>query len=180
MERHPCPDWVVIGAGTGGTSATFGRYLRLHGLASRLCVVDPEGSAFLPGFCGESEGFVPRGSRIEGIGRPRVEPSFIPEVVDRMIGVPDAASVATMAFLAERVGLSCGPSTGTAMYAVLRLACEMREQGRSGSIVTLLCDGAGRYADTYCSEDWVAAQGWPVAAYRPVLERAWDDGAWTG
>ena len=37
-----------------------------------------------------------RGSRIEGIGRPRVELSFMPEIVDRMIRVPDAASIAAM------------------------------------------------------------------------------------
>ena len=25
-EHHPIPDWIVVGAGTGGTSATIGRY----------------------------------------------------------------------------------------------------------------------------------------------------------
>ena len=54
MERHPCPTWVVVGAGTGGTSATFGRYFRLHGLSAQLCVVDPEGSAFLPASAAEA------------------------------------------------------------------------------------------------------------------------------
>ena len=48
-ERHPVPTWVVVGAGTGGTSATIGRFVRYRGLASRVCVVDPEHSAFLPG-----------------------------------------------------------------------------------------------------------------------------------
>ena len=100
-EPHPVPAWIVVGAGTGGTSATIGRYLRYRGYATRSAVVDPEGSAFLPAYAGEA----PRGpgSRIEGIGRPRVEPSFLPRVVDRMIGVPDAASVAAMHFLADRI-----------------------------------------------------------------------------
>jgi cysteine synthase A len=97
-----------------------------------------------------------------------------------MIGVPDAASVATMQFLRDRVGLSCGPSTGTAVYAALRLACELREEGRSGSIVTLLCDGGDRYAHTYGSQEWVCEQGWECEAYLPILLRAWDDGVWTG
>lgn len=30
-EPHPEPSWVVVGAGTGGTSATIGRYLRFGG-----------------------------------------------------------------------------------------------------------------------------------------------------
>jgi cysteine synthase A len=28
LEPHPVPDWVVVGAGTGGTSATLGRWVR--------------------------------------------------------------------------------------------------------------------------------------------------------
>jgi cysteine synthase A len=42
-----------------------------------------------------------------------------------MIGVPDAASVAAMWFLADRLGVRAGPSTGTNLRA-LRLACEMQ------------------------------------------------------
>lgn len=179
LEPHPVPQWVVVGAGTGGTSATIGRYARLNGFGSQLCVVDPEGSSFLPSYAGESDP-TSSGSRIEGIGRPRVEPSFIPEVIDRMIGVPDAASVAAMHFLAQRTGISCGPSTGTALYTVLKLACEMRAAGQPGSIVTLLCDDGSRYADTYGDLAWVRDQGWHVEPYLQVLARAWDDGVWTG
>ena len=51
MERFPdaARGWSS-GAGTGGTSATIGRYVRYRGLATRLCVVDPENSAFLAAF----------------------------------------------------------------------------------------------------------------------------------
>src|SRR5690625_7688026 len=45
-EQYPIPEWVVVGAGTGGTSATIGRYIRYKKYASRLCVVDPENSVF--------------------------------------------------------------------------------------------------------------------------------------
>lgn len=180
LERHPVPAWVVVGSGTGGTSATIGRYVRLKGHASRLCVVDPEGSAFLPGYGGEGGDVTARGSRIEGIGRPRVEPSFVPGVVDRMLGVPDAASVAAMRFVRATLGLACGPSTGTAVYGVMRLACEMRAQGRAGSIVTLLCDDDSRYRDTYGDDAWVAAQGWDLRPYTRVLEHAWQTGEWIG
>ena len=43
-EPHPVPRWIVVGAGTGGTSATIGRYLRYQGHDTQLCVVDPEHS----------------------------------------------------------------------------------------------------------------------------------------
>ena len=49
-ETHPVPEWIVVGAGTGGTSATIGRYIRYRRHATRLCVVDPENSAFFPSY----------------------------------------------------------------------------------------------------------------------------------
>ena len=178
QERHAVPAWVVVGAGTGGTSATIGRYVRYRGLSTRVAVVDPEGSAFLPSFDGRStEGS--RGSRIEGIGRPRVEPSFVPTVVDRMLGVPDAASVAAMRFLRDRTGIRAGGSTGTNLYGALLLACEMRAAGEPGSVVTLMCDHAERYERTYADDAWLAAQGLELEAYQAVLDRAWTTGEWT-
>lgn len=94
-ETHPIPEWIVVGAGTGGTSATIGRYIRYRRHATRLCVVDPENSAFFPAYAeGRCDIVMSGSSRIEGIGRPRVEPSFLADVVDRMVLVPDAASVA--------------------------------------------------------------------------------------
>ncbi len=178
-ERHPVPAWVVVGAGTGGTSATIGRFVRYRGLPTRVAVVDPEGSAFLMAFQDRPTEEA-RGSRIEGIGRPRVEPSFVPRVVDRMIGVPDAASIAAMRYLQTRTGIRAGGSTGTNLYGSLRLACEMRAAGQPGSIVTLMCDPRERYVHTYADDDWLAEQGLDLGPYLEVLDRAWTTGEWTG
>ena len=176
LEPHSVPSWIVVGAGTGGTAATFGRYLRLLGLPTRLCVVDPEGSAFLPSYQGRVAECAP--SRIEGIGRPRVEPSFVPTVVDRMLGVPDGASVATMRFLNHRLGISAGPSTGTNVFGALRLACEMCTDRAAGSIVTLMCDSGARYGTTYDDDAWLEEHGISINPYVPVVARAWDDKVW--
>ena len=104
QERHPIPAWIVVGAGTGGTSATIGRYARFGRYPTQMCVVDPEDSIFYSAWTGDPSAFTGRPSRIEGIGRQRVEPSFLPVVVDRMIQVPDAASIATMRLVRERTG----------------------------------------------------------------------------
>ena len=109
-----------------------------------------------------------------------MEPSFLPHVIDRMIGVPDAASVATMRFLAERLCLPAGPSTGTNMYGALRLACEMHENGVAGSVVTLMCDRSERYATTFGDEEWLAEQGLDFDPYLEVLDKAWSGQTWTG
>lgn len=75
-------------------------------------VVDPENSVFLPYWQDRDASLrSPVGSKIEGIGRPRVEPSFIPDVVDEMLRVPDAASVATAHWLETQLGRKVGAST---------------------------------------------------------------------
>ena len=43
------------------------------------------------------------------------------------------------------------------MWGVLQLATRMRDEGRKGSIVTLLCDSGERYLESYYNPQWVAA-----------------------
>jgi cysteine synthase A len=158
-ERHPVPTWVTVGAGTGGTSATFGRYCRRSGLTTSICVADPEGSAYAPAWDSGNVRTTAPGSRIEGIGRPRVEPSFIPELVDSVVRVPDGASIAAMRLLSDHLGQRVGGSTGTALWAALHQVAEMQRRGEQGSVVTIICDQGDRYLDTYYSDDWIRAQG---------------------
>jgi len=169
-ERHPIPRWVVLGAGTGGTSATIGRYVRYQRHDTQLLVVDPEHSAFLDGWCNADADATDTGSRIEGIGRPRVEPSFLPTVIDAMMRVPDAASIAAMRWCTELTGRSVGGSTGTALWAVVHVVAAMRARGQTGSIVTLICDGGERYVGTYADDAWVAQQGMDLAPYSAALK----------
>ena len=171
LERFPVPAWVVVGAGTGGTSATIGRFVRYRRLDTRVCVVDPENSAFFDGWEGDDPSATATGSRIEGIGRPRMEPSFLPDVIDCMIRVPDAASVAAARWCSEITGRQVGGSTGTSMWGALGLLTAMKARGEQGSVVTLLCDGGERYAHTYYDDDWLAEQAIDVAPYRDKLER---------
>jgi cysteine synthase A len=170
LERYPVPAWIVVGAGTGGTSATIGRYARYRRFPTKLAVVDPEGSAFWQAYlAGDWTTVTGRGSRIEGIGRPRVEPSFMPAVVDRMIHVPDAASLAAMRAGSEILGRRVGGSTGTNLWGAFGLIAGLLAEGRKGSVVTLICDGGERYADTYYSDDWVAGQGLHLAPCLAIL-----------
>lgn len=169
-ERHPIPSWVVMSAGTGGTSATIGRYIRYKCFDTHLLVVDPDHSVFYPYFQTGDASLTSCGSRIEGIGRPRVEPSFVPSVVDDMLQVPDGASIATMLWLETLLGRKVGPSTGTNMWGALIKAAEMREKGQEGSIVTLLCDSGERYLETYYSPQWVSNNIGDCAAQAAQLQ----------
>jgi cysteine synthase A len=134
-------------------------------------VVDPENSAFFPGWVNHDPGYTTgHGSRIEGIGRPRVESSFLPDIVDRMIQVPDAASIAAMRLLAQRTGYQAGGSTGTNLWGAFRIIAELRAASVRGSVVTLLCDGGERYSRTYYDDAWLRAEGLDLEPYRSALD----------
>lgn len=167
-EAYPVPYALVMSAGTGGTSATLGRYIRYKGFDTQLIVVDPEHSAFYPAFMGDSNAEIAP-SRIEGIGRPQVEASFQPDVIDEMIQVPDAASIATIHWLEEVLGRKAGASTGTNLWGALQIAERMEKQGQKGSIVTLMCDGGERYLDSYYNPEWVAEQFGDLTTYKKQL-----------
>ena len=176
-EPHSEPAWVVCGAGTGGTSATIGRYLRYRGLRTRLCVADPLGSAYAAGWRTRDRGAIAsRQTVIEGIGRGRVEPGFLFEVVDAVIEVPDAASIAAMQLLERQLGRRYGGSSGTNLVACLQLAAQMRARGESGSIVSLLCDPGERYAETLFDPAWLAARSLDPSHWHAVLDASLREG----
>ncbi|TWP47863.1 PLP-dependent cysteine synthase family protein [Lentzea tibetensis] len=179
LEASPEPDWVVVGAGTGGTSATIGRYIHYRKLNTRLAVVDPEHSVFFDAWNNSDPSLIgARGSRIEGIGRPRVEPSFVGQVIDRMIKVPDAASIATIRFVETLLGRRVGGSTGTNLWGAFQIISEMRLSRTRGSVVTLLCDGGERYAHTYYDDAWVTGQGMDLTPFLGKLQDFHSTGKW--
>ena len=159
-EPHPEPVWIVCGAGTGGTSATIGRYLRYRRLETQLCVAEPTGGAFACGWkTRDRSARASATTLIEGIGRPRVEPGFLFEVVEQVIEVADTDAIAATWLLEELLGRRYGGSSGTNLVACLQLAEAMRRAGRGGSIVTLLCDRGERYAETLFDRHWLARNG---------------------
>lgn len=176
-EEYPNPRWIVTGAGTGGTSATLGRYIRYRQLDTRLCVADPEASIFHQHFTDRSIMEIDRcSSIIEGIGRPRVEPSFVPDVVDCMVTVPDAASLAAQRTISKLIGRACGGSTGTNIWACALLISEMVKKGEKGSVVTLLCDHGDRYRSTYFNDEWVEKSGFDIAPYLEQMDAFFSEG----
>lgn len=179
LERFPIPSWIVMSPGTGGTSATIGRYIRYQMQPTQLCVVDPENSVFHDYFMQRDNTITGNtGSRIEGIGRPRVEPSFIPDVINEMRKIPDAASIATVHWLEKIIGRKAGASTGTNLFGVLQIAAEMKQRGETGSIVTLLCDSGERYLDTYYNPEWISENIGDLSAYTEQLEQLEKFGQW--
>ncbi|MCO5124905.1 MAG: PLP-dependent cysteine synthase family protein [Rhizobacter sp.] len=179
QETHACPAWIVASAGTGGTLATIGRYVHYCRHDTRVCGVDAERSVFFDCYVGADASLeIEQGSRIEGIGRPRVEASFVPGVLDAMVKVPDLWSLAAMHSLSVRLGRRVGGSTGTNLVGALACARSMAARGQVGSIVTLLCDGGERYKHTYFDDAWLGAQGLECGRESDAIDALIDRGEW--
>ena len=149
VSTIPSQTWVVVLApAQDGTSATIGRYIfatdRSWSTHARLCVVDPQGSAYFPAFKesnpsseGASSGIV------EGIGRPRVEASFVP-CRDRLY---DSSTRRRLGGRLPACGWNPAWAAGSALstgstniVGALLLAERMQARGRHGSIASLICD----------------------------------------
>ena len=93
--------------------------------------------------------------------------------------VPDAASVAAMRHLATATGWSTGPSTGTNLWAALRLVDRMRAHGETGSVASLICDGADAYRSTYFDDGWLRQRQLDPDPYTRTIDRFLTDGCWS-
>lgn len=173
------PRWVVVGAGTGATSTVLGRHIREHALTTRLAVADPENSAYFPGWASGADDYATgMPSRIEGVGRPRMEPGFTPSLVDVVVPVPDAASVAGARHVRTMTGLPVGGSTGTNLWGAFELIHRMRRDGIRGSVVTLIADAGPRHLRTYHDDAWALKKGLDVRPYTAALERVLNGDPW--
>lgn len=160
------PQWIVVGAGTGATSAAIGRHIRREGLPTKLAVADPENSAYFPAWAtGAHDYGTGMPTRIPGIGRPRVEPGFQPGVVDLVIPVPDAASIAALHWLHDQ-GINAGPSTGTNLWAIHHLTTKMTQPG---PITTIIPDSGDPYVNTHLNAEWLRANDLDPTPFRTEL-----------
>lgn len=162
-ERGPTPLRTGV-AGTGITSATAARHRRYVGARTRVAVADPEHSSCFPAWASGYDGYATgMPARVPGIGRPRVEPAFKADLVDAVVPVPDAASVAAMRHLAERHGTAYGPATGTCFWAALELASRMAARGETGDLVIVAGESGEAYEQSFYDDVWTAAKGLDLA-----------------
>jgi cysteine synthase A len=142
-------------------------------------VAEPAGSGFVHGWrTRDPHAVASQPTLIEGIGRPRVEPGFLFDVIDRVVEVPDSASIAAAWLLEELLGRRYGGSSGTNFVACLQLAASMRARGERGSIVSLLCDRGERYAQTLFDPPWLATHDIDTAPWDAALRASLRDGRW--
>ena len=129
-------DYVVAGAGSGGTYTGILRYLKEQNPKIRGILADPVGSTMGGGEHADYN--------IEGIGNDFIADTMDMSLVDDVIKVTDDEAFATARLLAKTEGIFAGSSSGAAMAAVLKLT----ERVQSGNIVTVFPDRGDRYFST--------------------------------
>ena len=129
-------DYVVAGAGSGGTYTGILRYIKEHVPSAKGVLADPVGSTMGGG---EHSDY-----NIEGIGNDFIAETMDMSLVDSVIKVNDEEAFGTARQLAKTEGVIAGSSSGAAMAAVLKLI----ESGAKGNIVTVFPDRGDRYFST--------------------------------
>lgn len=129
-------DYIVAGAGSGGTYSGILRYAKEHDPNIKGILADPVGSTMGGG---EHSDY-----NIEGIGNDFIADTMDMTLVDEVIKIKDTEAFETVRLLARNEGIIAGSSSGAAMAAVLKLADSIEQ----GNIVTVFPDRGDRYFST--------------------------------
>jgi len=103
---------------------------------------------------------------VEGIGEDFWPSTYDPEVVDRVVMVSDTDSFLTARHLAVDEGILAGGSSGTAVWAALQLAPELRRDASSSSSSRF---GPGYLSKLY-NDEWMADHGFLRTRGRTVAD----------
>lgn len=129
-------DYVVAGAGSGGTYTGILRYLKEQNPNISGVLADPVGSTMGGGEHADYN--------IEGIGNDFIAATMDMSLVDEVIKVNDNEAFAGSRLLARQEGIFAGSSSGAALSAALKLAARVDR----GNIVVVLPDRGDRYFST--------------------------------
>lgn len=128
-ERTPAA--VVACLGTGGTLMGTGRALRLANSEVRVVAAEPPIGEEIAGLRSMADGYVP--------------PIFRAEELDGRILIRTGPSIATTRRLLEETGLFCGPSSGAAVAAAIKVSERLEPDS---VVVTVLPDAGWKYLST--------------------------------
>lgn len=126
-------DYLVAGAGSGGTYSGIMRYLKDKNTKINGILADPVGSTMGGGEHGDYN--------IEGIGNDFIADTMDMSLVDRVIKITDDDAFGGSRELAKKEGIFAGSSSGGALAAVKKLV----KSGVTGNIVVILPDRGDRY-----------------------------------
>ncbi|KAK5058527.1 Cysteine synthase 1 [Exophiala bonariae] len=152
-------DAFTCATGTGGTLAGVTRFLKdVSDGRVKSFLADPPGSV-LHSYISSGGQLKERsgGSITEGIGQGRVTDNLENEVkeLDGSLFISDEKSIAMVYRCLDEEGLYLGASSALNVVAAKEVAEKL---GPNHTVVTMLCDGAYRYADRLFSDKWLQSK----------------------
>lgn len=152
-------DGFTCATGTGGSLAGTARYLKdISNSKVQIWLADPPGSVLYSYISSGGKEMIRGGSSItEGIGQGRVTDNLRPDVelMDGALQISDEKTIKMVYRMLDEEGLFLGASSCLNVVAAYELAQKL---GPDSTVVTLLCDGADRYADRLFSRKWLQAK----------------------
>ncbi|KAM0276756.1 hypothetical protein ACHAQH_006405 [Verticillium albo-atrum] len=149
-------DAFTCATGTAGTLAGVTRYLKdISGGRVKSFLADPPGSVLHSYIQSGGELVERSGSSItEGIGQGRVTDNLRPDIdlLDGSLHISDEKSIEMVYRCLDEEGLYLGASSSLNVVAAKEVAEKL---GKGHTVVTMLCDGAYRYADRLFSRKWL-------------------------
>lgn len=148
-------DAIVMSSGTGGTIGGVSAYMKEKNPHITTYLIDPQGSglySYMTAGQFQSEG----NSITEGIGIMRLTANFRRARLDGAMQGTDQEVIEMAHFLLKRDGLFIGSSAALNVVGAVRLAQKL---GPGKTIVTILCDGGGRYQSRMFNPQWLAEKG---------------------
>ena len=153
-------DAFVCSVGTGGTIAGVSQYLKQQKRDIQVVLLDCIGSA-LYNFVSTGVATLSEGTSItEGIGNSRITDNLADAEIDWALQISDQDMVTMVHRLLREEGWLFGSSTGVNVCGALEVA---RKLGPGHRIVTMLCDGGGKYRTRLFNREWLAAKGLQVS-----------------
>ncbi|HYA91650.1 MAG TPA: cysteine synthase family protein [Thermodesulfobacteriota bacterium] len=148
-------DYLVAGIGTGGTLSGAGRYLKERRPNAKVVAIDPEGSVFYEYF---KTGKLPRPHlyQVEGIGEDYLVKAVDFSLMDDILQVDDKNSFLMARRLSREEGIFAGGSSGSAVWAALKLAAQV---DGDKNIVVILPDSGNRYLSKIYNDEWMKKNG---------------------
>ena len=140
------PDFVIAGAGTGGTISGTAHYLRKAGAPTRFYAVEPAESPII-GQTLAGQAITPSSHGIQGIGANFVPKALDLDILDGALAIPTEDAYAEARLMAQREGLLVGISSGANVAGVRKLVAEHPE-AQGATIVTFAVDTGERYLST--------------------------------
>ena len=155
-------DAFSCAVGTGGTLVGTGRFLREASDArTKICLTDPPGAAIFRYY--RDGALASEGSSItEGVGQGRITANLEGFLPDAQYEIDDDASLRCAYDLLQNEGLALGLSSGLNVAGAMEVA---RDLGPGHTVVTILCDGAHRYASKMFDVAYLEGQGLPAPAW---------------